>query len=212
MFKKIRIAILLFILFLVGANAYLTHERTTDWDQSLSIVIYPINADGSVSDFVVSNAVNYDLEQAVINCIKETNGLWEPGKVNGFSSPMEKSIYVKFDVLGNAPFEEISASYYMTALKKYYQGQNIRNDHLLSMEKKEKKSERRFNSSLNCLKKATKFSPNDPTILHWQARNYEMLARYNEMRESLEQRQKLLSQSVINNQMIGNIELAIITK
>jgi len=47
MFKKIRIAILLFILFLVGANAYLTHERTTDWDQSLSIVIYPINADGS---------------------------------------------------------------------------------------------------------------------------------------------------------------------
>ena len=47
MFKKIRIAILLFILFLVGANAYLTHMRTTDWDQSLSIVIYPINADGS---------------------------------------------------------------------------------------------------------------------------------------------------------------------
>lgn len=47
MFKKIRIAILLFILFLVSANAYLTHERTTDWDQSLTVVIYPINADGS---------------------------------------------------------------------------------------------------------------------------------------------------------------------
>jgi len=47
MFKKIRIAILLFILFLVGADRYLTHMRTTDWDQSLSIVIYPINADNS---------------------------------------------------------------------------------------------------------------------------------------------------------------------
>ena len=47
MFKKIRITILLFILFLVGANAYLTHERITDWDQSLSVVIYPINGDGS---------------------------------------------------------------------------------------------------------------------------------------------------------------------
>jgi len=47
MFKKIRIAILLFILFLVGGNAYLTHLRTTDWDQSLVAVIYPINADGS---------------------------------------------------------------------------------------------------------------------------------------------------------------------
>ena len=44
MFQKIRIAILLFILFLVGSNSYLTHVRTTDWDQSLAITIYPINA------------------------------------------------------------------------------------------------------------------------------------------------------------------------
>ena len=47
MFRKIRIIILLFILFLVGANAYLTHERATDWDQSLAVVIYPVNADNS---------------------------------------------------------------------------------------------------------------------------------------------------------------------
>jgi hypothetical protein len=55
MFKKIRIAILLFILFLVGANRYLTHERVIDWDQSLSIVIYPINADDSpvTADYIV---------------------------------------------------------------------------------------------------------------------------------------------------------------
>src|SRR5210317_1998773 len=49
MFKKIRVAILLFILFLVGGNEYLTQQRTTDCDQSLSIVLYPINADGSPS-------------------------------------------------------------------------------------------------------------------------------------------------------------------
>ena len=47
MFKKIRIALLLFILFLVGAKSYLTHVRATDWDQSLSIIIYPVNADSS---------------------------------------------------------------------------------------------------------------------------------------------------------------------
>jgi len=47
MFKKIRITILLFILFLVGADSYLTHERLTDWDQPLSVVIYPINGDGT---------------------------------------------------------------------------------------------------------------------------------------------------------------------
>ena len=56
MFKKIRIAILLFILFLVGGNEYLTQQRTTDWDQSLSIVIYPINVDGrpSTASYVAS--------------------------------------------------------------------------------------------------------------------------------------------------------------
>lgn len=56
MFKKIRIAILLFILFLVGANAYLTQIRTTDWDMPLAVVIYPINADGSsfTDDYVAS--------------------------------------------------------------------------------------------------------------------------------------------------------------
>jgi hypothetical protein len=36
-----------FFLFLVGADSYLTHERLTDWDQSLSVVIYPINGDGT---------------------------------------------------------------------------------------------------------------------------------------------------------------------
>ena len=49
MFKKIRIAILLFILFLVGANAYLTQLRSTDWDQSLEVVIYPVNGDNSTA-------------------------------------------------------------------------------------------------------------------------------------------------------------------
>ena len=58
MFKKIRIAILLFILFLVGANAYLTQQRITDWDQSLAVAIYPINADGSpfTEDYITSLA------------------------------------------------------------------------------------------------------------------------------------------------------------
>ena len=48
-FKKIRIGILLFILFLVGANAYLTQIRSTDWDQSLEVIIYPINGDQSTA-------------------------------------------------------------------------------------------------------------------------------------------------------------------
>jgi hypothetical protein len=47
MFKAIRIGILLFILFFVAANAWLTQSRSTDWNNSLWVKIYPINADAS---------------------------------------------------------------------------------------------------------------------------------------------------------------------
>jgi hypothetical protein len=47
MFKAVRISILLFILFFVAVSTWLTQARSTDWNNSLWIKIYPINADGS---------------------------------------------------------------------------------------------------------------------------------------------------------------------
>lgn len=47
MFKAIRISILLFILFFVAVNTWLTQTRSTDWEESLWVKIYPINADGT---------------------------------------------------------------------------------------------------------------------------------------------------------------------
>jgi hypothetical protein len=46
-FRKFRIIVLLFILFIVGVDAYLTRIRTTDWDRPLIMEVYPINGDGS---------------------------------------------------------------------------------------------------------------------------------------------------------------------
>jgi hypothetical protein len=47
MFKAVRISILLFILFFVSVSTWLTQARSTDWNNSLWIKVYPINADGS---------------------------------------------------------------------------------------------------------------------------------------------------------------------
>ena len=47
MAKNIRIFLLLFVLLLVAVNAWQTKTRTTDWDQSLWVAIYPVNGDGS---------------------------------------------------------------------------------------------------------------------------------------------------------------------
>ncbi len=47
MFKAIRISILLLILFFVAVSTWLSQARSTDWNNSLWVKIYPINADGS---------------------------------------------------------------------------------------------------------------------------------------------------------------------
>lgn len=47
MFKAIRVSILLLILVFVGLSTWLTQARSTDWNNSLWVKIYPINADGS---------------------------------------------------------------------------------------------------------------------------------------------------------------------
>ncbi|MBI5463280.1 MAG: hypothetical protein HY941_13945 [Gammaproteobacteria bacterium] len=48
-FRTLRIALLLVLLLAVAGDAWLTHRRSTDWDESLWVSIYPINADGSAA-------------------------------------------------------------------------------------------------------------------------------------------------------------------
>ena len=47
MWKAVRIGVLLLILLVVVVNMWLTQARSTDWNNSLWVKIYPINADGS---------------------------------------------------------------------------------------------------------------------------------------------------------------------
>jgi hypothetical protein len=47
MFRQLRILILLWILLLLAASAWLTKVRATDWNEPLYVVVYPINGDGS---------------------------------------------------------------------------------------------------------------------------------------------------------------------
>ena len=56
MFKTFRITVLLLILFFVAVNTWLTQARSTDWNNSLWVKIYPINGDGSdISSNYISN-------------------------------------------------------------------------------------------------------------------------------------------------------------
>lgn len=46
-FRKLRILALLLVLFFVATNTWLTKLRSTDWNEALWVVIYPINGDGN---------------------------------------------------------------------------------------------------------------------------------------------------------------------
>ena len=47
MFRKLRIAILLFILATVAVGAWRSNARATDWKNTLHVTLYPIAADSS---------------------------------------------------------------------------------------------------------------------------------------------------------------------
>ena len=52
MWRIIRISLLLYLLFMVGGGAWLARARTTDWDESLWVTVYPINGDDSQASAV----------------------------------------------------------------------------------------------------------------------------------------------------------------
>ncbi len=60
MFKAVRITILLFVLFMVATGTWLTQLRSTDWNNSLWVKIYPINGDGSEAseDYIAGLSVD----------------------------------------------------------------------------------------------------------------------------------------------------------
>lgn len=47
MFRKLRITVLLYILAFVAVSNFLASARSTDWNETLWVDVYPVNADGS---------------------------------------------------------------------------------------------------------------------------------------------------------------------
>ena len=60
MFKAIRIAVLLVLLLFVSLGSWLTKARSTDWNNSLWVKVYPINADGSAASAAYIDSLDVD--------------------------------------------------------------------------------------------------------------------------------------------------------
>ena len=71
MFRKLRIAFLLLLLVFVAANAWLSKLRSTDWDRSLWVVVYPINGDSSAVSAAYMDALRAPPLQGTFADIEE---------------------------------------------------------------------------------------------------------------------------------------------
>ncbi len=60
MFKAFRVTLLLLVLFFVAVSTWLTEARSTDWNNSLWVKIYPINGDGSTESARYIETVTVD--------------------------------------------------------------------------------------------------------------------------------------------------------
>ncbi len=65
MFKALRISILLIVLFFVSVSTWLTQARSTDWNNSLWVKVYPINGDGSTASRDYIDGLSLDVFEPI---------------------------------------------------------------------------------------------------------------------------------------------------
>jgi len=64
-FRKVRITILMGVLFFVSMNSWLTRLRSTDWNEELWVVVYPLNGDNSAVSQAYINTLSADAFDSV---------------------------------------------------------------------------------------------------------------------------------------------------
>ncbi|MCG8578467.1 MAG: energy transducer TonB [Bacteroidales bacterium] len=179
-------------------------------DEGIVAVDFIVEKDGSVSNLTVSNSVSRTLDDAVLSIIRESDNMWQAGKVNGEVSSMEKTVFVKFDIPGNESHNELAANYLKIAIRQLY-AINAIEARYLTADKKMKKCQRKTNSAQRYLTKAEQYRPNDLSITYWQARTYELQGNNEMKQQKLDQYLELARHDIIEKSLNDDVLLAIIT-
>lgn len=60
------------------------------------VVEFVVTAEGELTNFHVINSVSDDIDKEMIRVLKETQGMWKPGLINGEAAPLKKEVYLTF--------------------------------------------------------------------------------------------------------------------
>ncbi|MBI3068984.1 MAG: hypothetical protein HY323_11970 [Betaproteobacteria bacterium] len=99
MFRTLRIVVLLFILATVAQGAWLARVRTVEWRETVRVVIYPINGDGSG----VSEAYIRGLAQETFRPVEEFMNQEARRYGLGLAQPVEVRVAPRVEAIPPAP-------------------------------------------------------------------------------------------------------------
>lgn len=150
-------------------------NNSSFYSEGVCILLFTINEDGTVSDFKIENSVSNATDKAVIDCIKSTSGMWNPGLVNGNPVEMQRKIFVNFLDPNHESLEKIAQTNTHIAIKKFQSANELLSNQFSNKEKTNNKALKKINSALKHLTLANKMKPSEPTIIFWQACAYEKL-------------------------------------
>jgi hypothetical protein len=103
MFKAIRIAILLLVLFFVGVSTWLTQARSTDWNNSLWVKVYPINGDGSAVSRKYIDGLTEDSFAPIEAFVSRETGKYGHSLARPVRMELGREIWEQPPSLGDAP-------------------------------------------------------------------------------------------------------------
>ena len=94
-FRSIRITLLLLVLFFVAMNTWLTRLRSTDWNEPLWLVVYPVNGDASAATQAYIDSLDQDSFDAIESFVAREAarygvGIREPVTIRLAPQPAER--------------------------------------------------------------------------------------------------------------------------
>lgn len=81
-------------------------EALKNKQEGTEVVQFEVTSKGELTNFNVINSVSPEIDEAIINLLKATNGMWMPGQNNGELVAMQKEVSVAFKYGEFEPFAE----------------------------------------------------------------------------------------------------------
>ncbi|MBS2098654.1 energy transducer TonB [Carboxylicivirga linearis] len=163
------------------------------YEEGEVVVQFVIETNGEIRDIEITNPVSRLLDNQVVYCLKKTSGSWVPAIQDGISVETTHKLCVIFDVEGNTPLEELSASHYLSGIKYLLEAEEIEQDVFLAENTRNKKARRHYNKALAHFKEANKLQAEESSIYYWQSRAYEQMGDMSMMKEKMDVYEELLN-------------------